>query len=410
MPEFLTLLPPKESLDKLLRNLPDPKLATETISTDSALGRITATDLRAPHALPEFPRSTVDGFAVKAADTYGASNFLPAYLNLIGECPMGAAPELEITPTTTAIIHTGGMLPKGADAVVMLEYTQTVDNEIEILRAVADGENVIRIGEDVVEGSLIKPKGSSIRPAEVGGMMALGFTQIEVAKHPKIGIISSGDEVVTPEKRPEPGQVRDINSYTLSTLVEKYGGEPVIYGIVADSLDAMKMAISRALDECEMVLITAGSSASARDMTAAAIGELGEPGVLVHGVNTRPGKPTILGVCDGKAVIGLPGNPVSALVNGYVFVAPLIRCLLGQDAAELRPSVSAKLTVNIPSQAGREDWIPIKLKQDSDSFLAEPIFGKSNLIFTLVAADGLLKIAPDATGLSAGEIVEVIFL
>ncbi|MBT4310752.1 MAG: molybdopterin molybdotransferase MoeA, partial [Anaerolineae bacterium] len=265
MPEFLTLLPPKESLDKLLRNLPDPKLATETISTDSALGRITATDLRAPHALPEFPRSTVDGFAVKAADTYGASNFLPAYLNLIGECPMGAAPELEITPTTTAIIHTGGMLPKGADAVVMLEYTQTVDNEIEILRAVADGENVIRIGEDVVEGSLIKPKGSSIRPAEVGGMMALGFTQIEVAKHPKIGIISSGDEVVTPEKRPEPGQVRDINSYTLSTLVEKYGGEPVIYGIVADSLDAMKMAISRALDECEMVLITAGSSASARD-------------------------------------------------------------------------------------------------------------------------------------------------
>ena len=416
MPEFLTLLPPKESLDKLLRNLPDPKLATETISTDSALGRITATDLRAPHALPEFPRSTVDGFAVKAADTYGASNFLPAYLNLIGECPMGAAPELEITPTTTAIIHTGGMLPKGADAVVMLEYTQTVDNEIEILRAVADGENVIRIGEDVVEGSLIKPKGSSIRPAEVGGMMALGFTQIEVAKHPKIGIISSGDEVVTPEKRPEPGQVRDINSYTLSTLVEKYGGETVIYGIVADSLDAMKMAISRALDECEMVLITAGSSASARDMTAAAIGELGEPGVLVHGVNTRPGKPTILGVCDGKAVIGLPGNPVSALVNGYVFVAPLVRRLLGQSAEELRPSISAKLTVNIPSQAGREDWIPVKLvpersrAQSKGGFLANPIFGKSNLIFTLVSADGLLKISADATGLSTGEIVEVILI
>ena len=416
MPEFLTLLPPKESLDKLLRNLPDPKLATETISTDSALGRITATDLRAPHALPEFPRSTVDGFAVKAADTYGASNFLPAYLNLIGECPMGAAPELEITPTTTAIIHTGGMLPKGADAVVMLEYTQTVDNEIEILRAVADGENVIRIGEDVVEGSLIKPKGSSIRPAEVGGMMALGFTQIEVAKHPKIGIISSGDEVVTPEKRPEPGQVRDINSYTLSTLVEKYGGEPVIYGIVADSLDAMKMAISRALDECEMVLITAGSSASARDMTAAAIGELGEPGVLVHGVNTRPGKPTILGVCDGKAVIGLPGNPVSALVNGYVFVAPLVRRLLGQSAEELRPSISAKLTVNIPSQAGREDWIPVKLvpersrAQSKGGFLANPIFGKSNLIFTLVSADGLLKLSADATGLSTGEIVEVILI
>ncbi|MBT3320981.1 MAG: molybdopterin molybdenumtransferase MoeA [Anaerolineae bacterium] len=414
MPEFLTLLPPKESLDKLLRNLPDPKLATETIDTDSALGRITATDLRAPHALPEFPRSTVDGFAVKARDTYGASDSLPAYLNLIGECPMGATPDLEITPTTTAIIHTGGMLPKGADAVVMLEYTQTVENEIEILRAVADGENVIRIGEDVVKDALIKPKGSPIRPAEVGGLMALGFTQVEVAQHPKIGIISSGDEVVHPEKRPQPGQVRDINSYTLSTLVEKYGGEAVGYGIVADNMDAMKVAISRALNECEMVLVTAGSSASARDMTAAAIDELGEPGVLVHGVNTRPGKPTILGVCDGKAVIGLPGNPVSALVNGYVFVAPLVRRLLGLYTEELRPSVSAKLTVNLSSQAGREDWIPIKLAperseaQSKGGFLAEPIFGKSNLIFTLVSADGLLKISADATGLSAGEMVDVI--
>ncbi|MCP4142696.1 MAG: molybdopterin molybdotransferase MoeA [Chloroflexi bacterium] len=415
MPEFLTLLPPKESLDKLLRNLPVPKLATETIKTASALGRIIATDLLAPHALPEFPRSTVDGFAVKAADTFGASDSLPAYLNLIGECPMGAIPDLEIKPATTAIIHTGGMLPEGADAVVMLEYTQTVGTEIEILRAVADGENVIKIGEDVAQGTLIKPKGSAIRPAEVGGLMALGFVDVEVVKAPKIGIVSSGDEVVPPEKRPQPGQVRDINSYTLSTLVEKYGGESVIYGIVVDSMDAMKKAISHALGECEMVLITAGSSASARDMTAAAIDELGDPGVLVHGVNTRPGKPTILGVCDGKAVIGLPGNPVSALVNGYVFVAPLIRRLLGQSMDELRPSLSAKLTVNLSSQAGREDWIPIRLTTENTesaekSYLAEPIFGKSNLIFTLVSADGLLKIPADATGLSAGEMVEVMLV
>ncbi len=417
MPEFLTLLPPQESLDKLLRNIPDVQPATETIDTISAIGRVIATDLRAPHPLPEFPRSTVDGFAVQAADTYGASDSLPAYLNLIGECPMGAAPTLEITPTTTAIIHTGGMLPKGADAVVMLEYTQqTVDDEMEILRAVANGENVINIGEDVAEGALIKPKGSAIRPAEVGGLMALGFTQVEVAVRSKVGIISSGDEVVHPAERPQPGQVRDINSYTLASLVEKTGGEAVRYGIVADNMDAMLATIGKALDECEMVLITAGSSASARDITAAAIDQLGEPGVLVHGVNTRPGKPTILGVCDGKAVIGLPGNPVSALVNGYVFVVPLVRRLLGQNEEVARPSVSAKLTVNINSQAGREDWIPVKLvsersgAQSKSGFLAEPIFGKSNLIFTLVGADGLLKIAPDATGLSAGEMVEVLLV
>ena len=299
----------------------------------------------------------------------------------------------------------------------MLEYTQTVgagssrpNPEIEILRAVADGENVILVGEDVLKDALIKPKGSVIRPAEIGGLMALGFTQVDVAQRPKIGIISSGDEVVHPKDRPQPGQVRDINSYTLAALVEKTGGEAALYGIVADKMNAMQAAIARALDECEMVLVTAGSSASARDMTAEAIDSLGEPGVLVHGVNTRPGKPTILGVCNGKAVIGLPGNPVSALVNGTVFVAPLIRRLLGQSVEELRPSVSAKLTVNIPSQAGREDWIPIRLTKEKEMFLAEPIFGKSNLIFTLVVADGLLKIPPDATGLSAGEVVEVILL
>ena len=412
MPEFLTLLPPKESLDKLLRNLPDPQPATETIHTVSVTGRVIANDLRAPHALPEFPRSTVDGYAVKAADTHGASDSLPAYLKLIGECPMGAAPMLKVNATETAIIHTGGMLPKGADAVVMLEYTQqTVEDEMEILRAVADGENVIRIGEDVAEGALIKPKGSLIRPAEVGGLMALGFTYIDVMVRPVVGIISSGDEVVHPADNPKPGQVRDINSYTLASLVEKAGGESVRYGVVADEMDAMKRTIARAIERCDMVLITAGSSASARDMTAAAIDQLGEPGVLVHGVNTRPGKPTILGVCDGKAVIGLPGNPVSALVNGYVFVVPLVRRLLGQNAEVVQPSVSAKLTVNLNSQAGREDWIPIKLTKDGEkSYFAEPIFGKSNLIFTLVGADGLLKIAPDATGLSAGEIVDVILI
>ncbi len=445
MPEFLTLLPPKESLDKLLRHLPDPEPASETINTAAALGRITAADLRAPHPLPEFSRSTVDGFAVQAEDTYGASDSLPAYLKLIGESPMGKAPDLVIKPTQTAVIHTGGMLPKGADAVVMMEYTQTVNHkghgeaqrkkeekssvvsaanpEIEILRAVAKGENVIRIGEDVARGALIKPKGSPIRPAEVGGLMALGFCQVEVAARPKIGIISSGDEVIEPKKTPQPGQVRDINSYTLGTLVQKFGGEAVYYGIIADNFDAIQAKIAQALAECEMVLITAGSSASARDMTAAAIDSLGAPGVLVHGVNTRPGKPTILGVCNGKAVIGLPGNPVSALVNGYVFVAPLVKRLLGQREAVAEPRVSAKLTVNIPSQAGREDWIPVKLttedtkstkeKQKKDSavnYLANPIFGKSNLIFTMVSANGLLKIPADATGLSAGEVVEVVLV
>ena len=414
MPEFLTLLPPDEARDKMLSHLSTPKPDSESIDVVSSLNRILAEDILAPHPLPDFQRTTVDGYAVRAADTHGASDSLPAYLTLIGEVPMGDAPSFDIGEGQCALIHTGGMLPNGADAVVMIEYTQSAhENEIEISRAVADGENVIRIGEDVAQGQLVLPKGTLVRPAEIGGLMALGFTSMRVAKKVKVGLISTGDEVIDPSESPRPGQVRDINSYTLGSLVEKSGGEAVRYGIISDQFQALKEAAAKALSECDVVIITAGSSASTRDMTADVIRELGEPGVLVHGINTRPGKPTILGVCSGKAVIGLPGNPVSALVNGYLFVLPVIEKLLGA-LPKLKPTVQAKLTVNLPSQAGREDWWPVKLirnrKSQIENFEAEPIFGKSNLIFTLASADGLLRIQPDATGLSAGEIVEVFLL
>jgi molybdopterin molybdotransferase len=281
------------------------------------------------------------------------------------------------------------------------------NSEIEIFKSIADGENVIRIGEDVAQNQLVIPKGTQIRPAEIGGLMALGITSIHVAKKPRVGLISTGDEVIDPSQTPRPGQVRDINSYTLGALVEKAGGVAVRYGIFSDQFQVLKEAAAQALSECDMVLITAGSSASTRDMTADVIRTLGEPGVLVHGINTRPGKPTILGVCSGKAVIGLPGNPVSALVNGYLFVVPVIEKSLGA-LPKPKASVQAKLTVNLPSQAGREDWWPVA--KPKDEWQAEPIFGKSNLIFTLAAADGLLRIHPDATGLSAGEVVEVILI
>ena len=219
--------------------------------------------------------------------------------------------------------------------------------------------------------------------------------------------------MVPPAERPGPGQVRDVNAYTLAALVEQAGGLPVRYGIVPDDKVQLKETAAEALAKCEAVIITAGSSASTRDMTAEVISSLGSPGVLVHGVSTRPGKPTILGVCKGKAVIGLPGNPVSALVNGYLFVVPVIEKLLGLAPDAARPTIRARLTVNLASQAGREDWWPVRLLRASgegDAWQAEPIFGKSNLIFTLAAADGLLRIAPAATGLSAGELVEVFLI
>ncbi|RPJ26309.1 MAG: molybdopterin molybdenumtransferase MoeA [Chloroflexi bacterium] len=424
MPEFLTLLPPDEARALLLSHLlhDQPVTDSELIDVPNSLGRVLAEDIRAPHPLPDFQRSTVDGYAVRARDTHGASDSLPAYLNLIGEVPMGDAPTFEIEAGQCALIHTGGMLPNGADAVVMLEYSQTsqvskdlggLPSEIEIFRAVADGENVIRVGEDVAQGQLIQPRGSRLRPAEIGGLMALGIVKVRVARKVRVGLISTGDEVIDPSQSPRPGQVRDVNSYTLGALVENSGGTAKLYGIISDEFDVLKEAAAKALIECDVVIITAGSSASTRDMTADVIRSLGTPGVLVHGINTRPGKPTILGVCNGKALIGLPGNPVSALVNGYLFVLPVIEKLLG---ALPRPkaTVLARLTVNLPSQAGREDWWPVKLTANRQTliadFEADPIFGKSNLIFTLASADGLLRIHPDATGLSAGEMVEVYLL
>lgn len=407
MPEFLTLLPPADALAKMLAHIP-VTIKTERVKTELALGRVTAQSILAPHPLPEFRRSTVDGYAVRAADTHGASESLPVYLALRGELPMGMTPEIAISSGQCALIHTGGMLPEGADAVVMLEYTQQArPEEIEILRAVATAENVIEIGEDIREGEEVIPAGTRLRPAEIGGLMALGITDVEAARPPKVGILSSGDEVIPPEQNPAPGQVRDINAYTLGSAVEAAGGQPVYYGIIPDTHEAMFAAASRAQKECDIVVVTAGSSASTRDLTSQILDELGRPGVLVHGVNTRPGKPTILAVCDGIPMIGLPGNPVSALVNVYLFVVPVIQRLMGEVDPRPKPRLRACLTVNLASSAGREDWVPVRLLADGTGYLAEPIFGKSNLIFTLAHADGLLKIPADATGLSAGELADV---
>lgn len=404
----------------LFSHIAAPLPDREWIESTESLGRVAAEDVLAPHDLPEFPRSTVDGYAVHAADTFGASDGLPAYLKFIGEVPMGAAPDRPVGGGECALIHTGGMLPQGSDAVVMLEHTQTVEggvsgvSEIEVLRPAAEGENTLRVGEDVAAGAFVIVKGTPMTPAAIGGLMALGVLCLRVARIVKIGLISTGDEVVPPAARPRAGQVRDVNSQALRNLIRQAGGDAVLYGIFPDDMAALTETARKALSECDAVVITAGSSASSRDMTSQVIDSLGEPGVLVHGINTRPGKPTILGVCGGKAVIGLPGNPVSALVNGVLFILPLIERLTGKTPTPAA-TVQAQLTLNLPSQAGREDWWPVRLlpasaPEEQVRHLAEPVHGKSNLIFTLARADGLLKIPADATGLSAGEIVEVMLL
>ena len=410
MPEFLRLQTPADALARLLDALPeDVGLGVQTLPAQEALGRVLAEDLRAPHALPPFPRSSVDGYAVRATDTFGASASLPAYLHLAGEVSMGTLTTLELTRGTAALVHTGGMVPSGADAVVMVEDTQiSRPDEIEVLRPAAPGMNVLQLGEDVQPGETVLLRGSRLRPQEIGGLMALGFTRVSVVRAPRVGILSTGDEVVAPDADPLPGQVRDVNTYTLAAIVTQAGGEPVLYGILPDRREALEAAAREAHAACDVVLITAGSSVSTRDITSEIIATLGPPGILAHGVALKPGKPTILAVCAGKPVIGLPGNPVSALVVAGLFVAPLLRRMLGLRAPRLSPHVHARLTTNIPSEAGREDYVPVRVTGDEGSFHAEPVFGKSNLIFTLVRADGLVRVPADANGLAAGALIEVL--
>ncbi len=398
----------------LLRHV-RPLDESETVQTVDALGRVTAADIFAPHPLPTFRRSTMDGYAVRAADTYGASESLPAFLRVVGEVMMGRGADISSQIGEAVIVHTGGMIPPLADAVVQVEHTETVNPtaaghfpfEIEIYRPVAVGQNVLQVGEDVAAGALIVSAGTILRPQEVGGLLALGLERVHVVRRPRVVILATGDEVVPPATDPGPGQIRDINSYTVAGQVTRAGGIPILAGIVPDDLKALQEAAAAALARGDMVVLSAGSSVSSRDMTADVIDQLGEPGVLLHGVATRPGKPTIVGAVAGKPVLGLPGNPVSAMIQFDMFGAPAIYALLGSSAPLPAWTTWAQLSHNIASETGREDYVPVRLEQTESGLAAIPVFGKSNLIYTLVQADGLVKAPINQGGLLAGEWVEV---
>jgi molybdopterin molybdotransferase len=407
MAELFTVRTPPDALRRLLAHLP-PGGRTETIPTASALDRVLATDIQAPGDLPTFRRSTMDGFAVRAADTFGASESLPAYLDVAGEVFMGQAAATRVGEGACARIATGGMLPSEADAVVMVEQTQQASpTTIEVLRPVAPGENVVQVGEDVRSGAPIVSAGQVLRPQDVGALLALGVTTVPVARRLRVGIVSGGDELVDPSCEPGPGQIRDINSYTLACLIQRAGHAPCLAGVFPDELDALRSAARAAFETSDVLILSAGSSVSARDMTAQVVGELGLPGVLVHGVSLKPGKPTILGMCDGKPVFGLPGNPVSCMVTFDLFVAPTLAKMSGAREVPRR-TIRARLSHNIASTTGREDYIQVRVVQAADGTLeAVPVFGKSNLIFTLVTADGMLKVPLDAGGLAAGAMVDV---
>ena len=412
--ELFTVRTPADAWALLASHL-GPISRVENVDSAEALGRVLAGDVISPEDLPAFRRSTVDGYAVIAFDTHGATAGLPALLSVVGEAPMGQIVDTPIALGQAVWVHTGSMIPPDADAVVMVEYTQPVGAHsgpgglpaaIEVMRPLAEGENVLQIGEDAQAGGVVARRGHALRPADIGALMALGITRVQVVTRPRVGILSTGDEVIAPDRAPSIGEVRDVNAYALSALVEQAGGEAIRFGIIPDDRAALEAAAGQARRECDAVILSAGSSVSYRDMSLEVIDGLGRPGVLVHGVSVKPGKPTILAVANGVPVFGLPGNPASAMVVAELFVVPAIRALLGATVPA-RASVLARLARNVASTTGREDFVPVRLEARPDGLWAVPVFGKSNLIVTLLRAEGTLRVPQDENGLQAGAWVTV---
>ena len=407
MPEFFNVLPPGQALRVLLDRL-EPQIEAENVAAYESLGRVTAAEVLSAADLPAFQRSTMDGYSVRSADTFGATESLPAFLDVVGDVAMGAKPSVTLDAGQAARAYTGGMLAVGADAVVMVEHTQPIDDRsIEVLRPAAPGENVNQVGEDIRAGDVVFHPGHEVRPQDVGGLMALGVDRVTVARRPRVAVVSTGDELVPPESTPAPGQVRDVNTYTLSALIERAGGVPVRVGLLPDDFEEQRTAAVEGLARSDMLIFSAGSSVSVRDMTAQVFASVGEPGVLVHGISFKPGKPTILALLDGKPAIGLPGNPVSAAVVFDMIAAPVVRALMGGTPAKWRPSVRAALARDVPSQTGRQDTVQVSLDELDGVVTAEPVFGSSNLVYTMVRADGHVTVPIDRGGLYAGQEVEV---
>ncbi len=409
--EFFKVVSPEEAKSALKGFR---ALGAERLSSFEAVGRVLARDVHSPVDLPDFPRATMDGYALRASDSFGASEAIPAYLEVIGQVPMGAAPEFSVGRGEAARILTGGMVPEGADAVVMEEFTTAPDGEtLEARRPVAVGENILAIGDDLKKEELILGAGSRLRSQDVGALAGVGVTSVEVHRRPRVAILPTGDELIDPRETPRVGQVRDINRFSLAAGVVEAGGEPQTEEILPDDLAVIKERLERAVGHADVVLISGGSSMGLRDYTVEAIDSLGEPGVLVHGISIKPGKPTIIGRIerDGedKAVIGIPGHPVSALMIFHAFVQPVIQQLSGEVARTETETegLAATLSRNVASAPGREDLVRVTLEEGENGRVVHPLMGNSAMISTMTKADGYITIPLEAEGLREGAQVRV---
>lgn len=398
-----------DNLKSTLISLVKP-LGVETTEFEQAYGRILADDIKSPVNLPDFNRSTMDGFAVKSKDTFGASPSSPVYLKISGQVLMGESTDLSLKTGETAKIATGGMLPDASDAVVMVEDTNDVDSKtVEITRAVAPRENTVQIGADLKVDEIVLRKGQKLRSQDIGALAGLGITTLEVYRKPVASIISTGDEIVSPYENPKHGQIRDINTYSLYGLILGASAVPVKIGLIKDKVEELQSALESALSCSDLVLISGGSSVGTRDVTLDVIESFDEVELLAHGVSIKPGKPTIAATIGDKFVFGMPGNPVSIMIIFELLVKPVLQKMQGIVLSPWSEhSVKARLKTNLASDPGRDEYVRVRLLcSENDEWIAEPIIGKSAMISTMVKADGTIMAPVGVEGIEAEEEVVV---
>jgi molybdopterin molybdotransferase len=380
---------------------------SEKVSLLNSLGRVIYWDIVSRENIPGFRRSSVDGYAIKAKDSAGASETMPAMFELIEEVKMGHPVNAELKfPGECVYVPTGGMVPMGADAVVMIEYSEKLDDKtILINHSAHPGENLVEEDEDISLGEVVIRKGTVLRPYEIGVLSSLGLLEVEVCRKIKCGIISTGDEIIDPCHTPSQGQVRDINTYLLSSLAEEAGAEPVIYGVFNDHFEELKAAITTAVKECDMVLVSGGSSVGKKDQTFEAIECLEKAQILVHGIAVKPGKPTIIGKAEDKIIFGLPGHPLACAVVFKIIVERHINRLYSVNSIEY--PVECSFAVNYHKARGREEFLPVSLEIKDNKLTAIPVLSKSGVISAFSKAYGYIRIGKNLEGIVQGDKVSV---
>ncbi|UZW13782.1 molybdopterin molybdotransferase MoeA [Clostridium pasteurianum] len=382
-------------------------LKTELIDIKECNGRVLSKDITSPLNIPGFKRSMVDGYAVRFRDLQGASESMPSLLDLKGEVKMGKMPVKSLEyPGECMYIPTGGMLPEGTDSVIMIEYIDKMDDATVLAnKSISFGENVLNEDEDVEFGETVLKQGTILKPYGISMLSSLGITKVQVFCKPRIGIISTGDEIVSPEKQPQLGEIRDINSYLIYSSVIEDGGQPILYGIIKDNYEELFETVKRAVNECDLVLVSGGSSVGKKDETAKVIDELGAHGILFHGISIKPGKPTILGKIKDKPIFGLPGHPLSCAVVYRILVRYIINAMMGFEDVDY--PIPCKFNMNYHKAKGREEYLPVTINNVNGEYIAAPVLSKSAAISGFTKAWGYIKINKNVEGVYEHEKVYV---